>query len=159
MAKQKQEKSNTFHWKQLRRVIVKQYPDRISNKKLYEKFKCKPITIEIAKWRWQKFAHILKLNENVPTNEVIIYHFTHSMKQSFRGKHRTTLVTQLNKGINLVKMKYLEVNEKFRFIRRHSNVLECVNDLQNFRQLARNKMLSRSIADYVYCAVKVNLPN
>ena len=34
MAKQKQEKSNTFHRKQLRKVIIKQYPDRISNKKI-----------------------------------------------------------------------------------------------------------------------------
>ena len=51
------------------------------------------------------------------------------MKQSFGGKHRTTLVTQLNKDIVLVKTKYPEVNEKFRFIRRHSNVLECINDL------------------------------
>ena len=159
MAKQKQQKSNKFHWKQLRRVIVTQYPDRISNKKLHEQFKCKPITTEIAKWRLQKFAHILKLNENVPTNEVIIYYFTHSMKQSFRGKHRTKLVTQLNKDINLVKMKYPEVNKKFRLIRRHSNVLECVNDLQSFRQLERNKMLWKSIADYVYCAVKAELPN
>ena len=81
------------------------------------------------------------------------------MKQSFRGKHRTKLVTQLNKDINLVKMKYPEVNKKFRLIRRHSNVLECVNDLQSFRQLERNKMLWKSIADYVYCAVKAELPN
>ena len=72
------------------------------------------------------------------------------MKQSFRGKHRTTLVTQLNKGINLVKMKYLEVNEKFRFIRRHSNVLECVNDLQNFRQLARNGKGEKAIQNRIF---------
>ena len=63
------------------------------------------------------------------------------MKQSFRGKHRTTVVTQLNKDIDLVKTKYPEVYEKFRFIRKYSNVLECVNNIQNFRQLARNKML------------------
>ena len=81
------------------------------------------------------------------------------MKQLFRGKHRTTLVTQLNKDIDLFKMKYPEVNKKFRFIRRHSNVLECVNDLQNFRQLERNKMLWKSIADYVDRAVKAELPN
>ena len=37
------------------------------------------------------------------------------MKQSIRGKHRTTLVTQLNKDTNLVKTKHPEVYGKFRF--------------------------------------------
>ena len=71
------------------------------------------------------------------------------MKQSIRGKHRTTLVTQLNKDTNLVKTKHAEVYEKFRFTERHLNVLECVNDLQKFRQLVRNKILWKSIVDYV----------
>ena len=62
-----------------------------------------------------KFGHILILNEKVPANEPKIYNFTCSMKQSFRGKHRTTLATQLNKDMDLVKTKYPEVNEKFRF--------------------------------------------
>ena len=36
---QEQEKLNTFHQKQLHRFIRKQYQDRISNKKLCEKYK------------------------------------------------------------------------------------------------------------------------
>lgn len=71
------------------------------------------------------------------------------MKQSIRGKHRTTLVTQLNKETALVKTKYPEVNEKFRFTERHLNVLECVSDLQKFTQLVRNKILWKSIVHYV----------
>ena len=72
---------------------------------MLENFKCKSITIEIAKQRWQKF----ELYEKVPANEAMIY-FTHSTKQSIRGWHRTTPVaTQLNKDINLVKTKYPEI--------------------------------------------------
>ena len=71
------------------------------------------------------------------------------MKQSIRGKHRTTLVTQLNKETALVKTKYPEVNEKFRFTERHLNVLECVSGLQKFTQLVRNKILWKSIVHYV----------
>ena len=66
---------------------------------------------------------------------------THSMKQSFGGKHTTAVVTQLSKDIDLVKTKYPEVYQKFRFITKYSNVLECVNNIKSFRQLARNKML------------------
>ena len=106
ITKQEQEKLNTFHWTPLRRVIVKQYPDRIFKKKMQENLKCKSITIEIPKQRWQKF----ELYEKVPANEAMIYYFTHSTKQSIRGWHRTTpVVIQLNKDINLVKTKYPEI--------------------------------------------------
>ena len=49
ITKKEQEKLSTFHQKQLHGVIVNQHPDRILNKKFYEKFRCKPMTIEIAK--------------------------------------------------------------------------------------------------------------
>ena len=114
------------------------------------------ITAEIVKGRLQKSGHILRLNEKVLANKVMIYYFTGNMKQSFRRKHRPTIVTQLNKDTNLVKTKYREVHEKFRFIKRYSNVLECVNDLQNFTQVAKKKMLWKSIVDYVYRAVEAD---
>ena len=52
-------KLDTFHRKQLRRVIGKRYSDKISNKKLYEKCKTYPISLHITELRWQKFGHIL----------------------------------------------------------------------------------------------------
>ena len=80
------------------------------------------------------------------------------MKESLKGKQKVKLVTQINKDIDLVKTKYPEVNKKIIFVRRHSIALECANDLQNFRQLARN-MLWKSIVDYVYHAVEADLSN
>ena len=44
-------KLDTFHRKQLRRVIGKRYPDKISNKKLYEKCKTYPISLHITELR------------------------------------------------------------------------------------------------------------
>ena len=56
------------------------------------------------------------------------YDFTHNTQKSFTGKHRTTIVTQLNNyNISLVKIQSPEVYDKSRFIRRYSNVLEWVN--------------------------------
>lgn len=56
------------------------------------------------------------------------YDFTHNTQKSFTGKHRRTIVTQLNNyNISLVKIQSPEVYDKSRFIRRYSNVLEWVN--------------------------------
>ena len=55
MAKQKQEKSNTFHRKQLRKVIIKQYPDRISNKKIVWKIQMQ------ANYRWNSKKKVVKV--------------------------------------------------------------------------------------------------
>ena len=49
-------KLDTFHRKQLKRVIRKRYPDKISNAKLYEKCKTYPISLQITELRWQKLA-------------------------------------------------------------------------------------------------------
>ena len=60
----------------------------------------------------------------------MMHYFTHRPKQSFREKNRKVTATQLNKDIHLVKTEYAEVYEKFRFIRRHSNILKYANDLK-----------------------------
>ena len=157
MTKQDQEKLNTFHRKQLRRVIGKKYPDRISNNKLYERCKCSPITIDIAKRRWQKFGHILRLNENVPANEAMRYYFSYNTNQSFRGRPRYTIVTQLNDDVKLAKSLFPEMYEKYPFIRKHSNILLCNNDLQTLRLFARDRHAWNSLVKYIYCAVEADL--
>ena len=59
-------KLDTFHRKQLRRVIGKRYPGKISNAKLYEKCKTYPISLQITELRWQKSEHVLRLDQNTP---------------------------------------------------------------------------------------------
>ena len=93
-------KLDTFHRKQLRRVIGKRYPDKISNKKLYEKCKTYPISLHITELRWQKFGHILRLNSNTPAYKSMLYYFTTSSVEFYRGADRTTIVTTLNRDIN-----------------------------------------------------------
>ena len=69
-------KLDTFHRKQLRRVIGKRYPDKISNAKLYEKCKTYPISLQIIELRWQKFGHILRLDQNIPADISMLYYFS-----------------------------------------------------------------------------------
>ena len=68
----------TFHRKQLRRVICKRYPDKISNAKLYEKCKTCPIILQITELRLQRFEHILRLDQNTPAYTSTLYYFSTS---------------------------------------------------------------------------------
>ena len=77
-----------------------------------------------------KLVNFRRLNGKVPAKEAMMHYFTHRPKQSFREKNRTVTATQLNKDIHLVKTEYPEVYEKFRFTRRHSNILKYANDLK-----------------------------
>ena len=49
-------KLDTFHRKQLRRVIDKRYPDEISSAKVYEKCKTYLISLQITVWTYMKIG-------------------------------------------------------------------------------------------------------
>ncbi|NDF25896.1 MAG: hypothetical protein EB149_07955, partial [Thaumarchaeota archaeon] len=72
---------NSFHRKQLRRLIGVYFPKHISNKKLYEKTGTRPITIDITKQRWQLFGHICRLDADVPANAIMTQYY----KLRFQG--------------------------------------------------------------------------
>ena len=56
VSKDDQRKLNSFHRRQLRKVIGIQWPHKISNNKLY-----KPLSITITERRWRLLGHILRL--------------------------------------------------------------------------------------------------
>ena len=56
-----QKKLNSFHRKQLRRVIVIRWPHKITNRKLYDITGTKPLSIGITERRWNLLGHILRL--------------------------------------------------------------------------------------------------
>ena len=76
---------NNFHRKQLRQVIGKRYPDKISNAKLYEKHKTYLISLLITEVRWQKFGHILRLDQNTPACSSMLYYFSTSSVGLYKG--------------------------------------------------------------------------
>ena len=106
-------KLDTFHKKQLRRVIGKRYLDKISNAKLYEKCKTYLISLQITEMRWQKFRHILILDQNTPAYTSMLYYFSTSSVGLYKGADRRTIVTTINRDINRAKTFS---NEIYKFV-------------------------------------------
>ena len=106
-------KLDTFHRKQLRRVIGKRYLDKVSNAKLYEKCKTYLISLQITEMRWQKFRHILILDQNTPAYTSMLYYFSTSSVGLYKGADRRTIVTTINKDINRAKTFS---NEIYKFV-------------------------------------------
>ena len=64
LTKQDATKFHSFHRQQLRRLIGKSYPNKVSNKALYERFHEEPLSSTITRSQWQLFAHILRLGKS-----------------------------------------------------------------------------------------------
>jgi hypothetical protein len=90
---------NGFHRKQLRIIANIKHPHHISNERIYQKTKCKPICEEIRKRRWQLLGHILRLEPQIPAYKAMMYYFDET-GQKFRGRPRTTIVTTINDDIS-----------------------------------------------------------
>ena len=63
LTKQDSANLDSFHRQQLRRIIGKRYPHKISCKALYKRCEEEPISITITRRRWQLFGHTLRLNK------------------------------------------------------------------------------------------------
>ena len=60
-----EKKMDAFHRKQLKRVLNIKYPTIISNEKLYEISKEKPISQTMRAARWKLLGHILRRDQDI----------------------------------------------------------------------------------------------
>ena len=132
-------KLDTFHKKQLRRVIGKIYLDKISNAKLYEKCKTYPISLQITELRWQKFGHILRLDQNTPAYTSMLYYFSTSSVGRYKRADRTTIVTTINRDINRAKKISNEIHTICPFLQKHSDALVSAHDKLSFTNIATDR--------------------
>ena len=132
-------KLDTFHRKQLRRVIRKRYLDKISNAKLYERCKTYPISLQITELRWQKFGHILRLDQNTPAYTSMLYYFSTSSVGRYKRADRTTIVTTINRDINRAKKISNEIHTICPFLQKHSDALVSAHDKLSFTNIATDR--------------------
>ena len=91
---------NSFHRRQLRRVLGVKYPTTMRNKAVYEQAKAKPLSVDITKARWKMFGHILRMNEKTPARLAMKYYFKVPVgAKKYRGRKRTTIVNTINRDI------------------------------------------------------------
>ena len=141
LTKEDEKNLNSFHRKQLRQVMGIFYPNRISNEKLYEMTKSRPLTIDITKARWKMLGHALRLDENTPARKAMKYYFQIPKNaQKFRGRKRATIVTTLNRDIERTR----EGNESFQI-----SSLKTELDLNNIRVKALDRNHWQKIVKWV----------
>ena len=65
---------DSFHRTQLKHLLGIKWPQRISNKVLYQRCQCEPLSIKITEARWRLFGHVLRMPQNVPAQTVTFNH-------------------------------------------------------------------------------------
>ena len=99
-------KLDTFHRKQLRRMIGKRYPTKYPMPNYMKNVKHR-ISLQITQLRWQKFGHILRLDQNTPSYTSILYYF--SSVGLYKRLDRTTTGTTKNRDRNRAKTFSTEI--------------------------------------------------
>ena len=103
MSEDDKRKLNSFHRRQLRKVIGIQWRHKISNNKLYKITGTKPLSITIIERRWKLLGHILRLPADCSPRKPMRYYFEDRTNNIFRVRRRTTIVSTLNENINWTK--------------------------------------------------------
>ena len=145
MTKREEERIDAFHRGQLRRVIGKKWPHRISNKNLYKRCAERPVSLFITRSRWKLFGHILRADPRIPAYRAMLYYFERSNKKHFRGHPRCTIVTTLDEDIKRTAAK---VNT---FPLRQ---LKNIDDLNFIGTIAQDRIAWRTIINDIYCVAK-----
>ena len=99
VSKDDQRKLNSFHRRQLRKVIGIQWRHKISNNKLYKITGTKPLSITITERRWKLLGHILRRPADCSARKPMRYYFEDRTNNIFRVRRRTTIVSTLNENI------------------------------------------------------------
>ena len=124
----------------LRKVMGIKWPHKISNRTLYEKTGIRPLSQIIRERRWRLLGHIMSLPAECPARRAMRYFFEERSNRKFPGRKRTTIVTTLNKDIQLAKSKH----SSFPVTPLISQV-----SLQNLHTKAKNRKLWSNIVKQV----------
>ena len=119
-----EQRMDSFHRKQLKRVMNIKYPTIISNRKLYEITKEKPISETMKSARWNLLGHILRRDKEIPASKAMEAYFQNLGQKGYRGRRRMTLPTVLNKDLEHL----------------HTDMgLSTADDLERLRDLAQDR--------------------
>ena len=119
-----EEKLDTYHRKQLRKILNIKYPTVISNKALYKKTSEIPLSLTILETRWRVFGHILRQPLNTPGNKAMLAYFE-TFEKKRKGRPKTSIVSTLRKDLKKAFNAELKLNNK--------------NNLEQLRNVANNR--------------------
>ncbi|GFR71801.1 hypothetical protein ElyMa_000361600 [Elysia marginata] len=119
--------------KTLLNILDIHYPTLISNKSLYKICNETPLSVQIVESCWRLFGHILRRDNDIPTNRAMQAYFN-TLTTKFRGRPSTTLTIILNK----------ELSQAFPQMK-----LKTTKDLQNLHSLAQDRGNWKSLTGHI----------
>ena len=135
------DKLDAHHRKQLRRLLGVFYPEHISNEKVYEKTRTRPISVEIAKARWTLMGHILRrAKDKIPAYQVMEAHFKRRENQVDTPRNKTRrgrLLTTIPRLLQLDIQKVKNAAQKLNLF--GVKDLDCGSDLLLLKMKAENR--------------------
>ena len=137
-------------------MIGKRYPDKISNAKLYEKCKTYRISLQTIELRWQKFGHILKLDQNTPAYASMLYYFSKLSVGLYKRADLTTIVTTINRDTNRAKTFSNEMYTICPFLWKHSDALVSAHDMRYFTNVTTDRENWQRLKKFIICAAKAD---
>ena len=152
MSMKDEREMNSFHRRQLRKVLKVKYPTTMRNKAVYEQTKTKPISVDITQARWKLFGHILRMKKDTPGRLAMKYYFQKPEGvKKYRGRKRTTIITTINNDIK----RTAKINSNFDIKPINSEL-----DLRNVRVKAMNRKhwqkRVKMITDAAYSTITLN---
>ncbi|OQR95072.1 hypothetical protein ACHHYP_00485, partial [Achlya hypogyna] len=90
---------DSFHRRQLRRLLGVFYPNTITDVALYERCASVPLSELVARQRWRLLGHVLRLPEDVPANVAAARFFDPSAQSRFLGRTKLTLPIVLHRDL------------------------------------------------------------
>ncbi|GFR83199.1 hypothetical protein ElyMa_002384100 [Elysia marginata] len=102
---------DSFHRRQLRRILIIHYPTKITNQSLYKKCSETPLSLQILELRWRLFGHILRRDNSIPANLTMLYYFNENSTRG-RGRPTTTLPITLNNDLKRLQNEDVQLTTK-----------------------------------------------
>ena len=148
-------KLDAFHRRQLRMLLDIRYPDIIHNKDLYKRTDSIPISDELFKSRWSMLGHVLRMNNDVPAKQAMIYYFRDEQSaNSFVGRPRTTLPIEIDKDLQNIKTVAKKPGRKKNTIKSLPKRLDSISALQTLETMARGRKLWMTMIEDAYALLQ-----
>jgi len=100
------ESIDALHRRQLRRVNSIFYPRHMGNTRTYMRCRCRPLSVDIIRHRWQFLGHILRLHPEAPSRKMMAYYFREKIDNTERrrrlGRRPTSLASLLEEELQLL---------------------------------------------------------
>ena len=131
------------------------YPDTIHNKDLYKRTDSIPISDELFKSRWSMLGHVLRMNNDVPAKQAMIYYFRDEQSaNSFVGRPRTTLPIAIDKDLQNIKTAAKNPGRKKNTIKSLPKRLDSISALQTLETMARGRKLWMTMIEDAYALLQ-----